>query len=152
MAAKLDIKAVLSAIDRCDKNFYSNLSPDEQKAFVAWTTMRFASSANGDYMEHYLIMVNDIVNHNFSSLSKHPELQWKLLALCGVGRNQFHPWIKPGRKKGKNDTQEILSQFYPNAKQDELELLEQITTKDELKQMLADAGHDDKDIKKIVGK
>lgn len=148
-APKVPLKEMLTAIDRNDKSFYSRLDDDQKKAFSPWLAMRYASSSKG-YAEAYLLMVNDLVNRDFGDLYKHPELQWKLLAICGVGSNQFHPWIKPGKKKTKSKIQEILAKCYPHAKMDELEMLESMTTKPELKEYLRSAGYTDKEIKETV--
>jgi hypothetical protein len=143
-------KEVLPALDQGDKDFYNRLDDDKKKEFVAWITMRWLSSCKGRTADHYLIMVNEFVNHNFSALTKHPELQWKLMALCGTGTKQFHQWIKPGKTRGKNKVQETLSKIYPSLKNDELELLETISSKEEIVDTLIAAGYDDKEIKEIV--
>lgn len=148
--AQIPLKEMLSALDRGDKDFYNRLDDDLKKAFSPWLAMRYASACNGAYAEHYLLMVNDLVNHEFTALNKHPELQWKLMALCGVGSNQFHPFLKPPKKKGKNVVQAELSKLFPNLKEDELELLDAIHSKDELKQIFSDAGYSNKEIKDIV--
>ena len=96
---KIPLKDITSAIDRCDFDFYARLSKEDKKAFSPWMVMRYASSARGVDAYHYLLMVNDIVNIEFNTLKKHPELQWKLLAICGVGHNTFHPWVPPGTGK-----------------------------------------------------
>ena len=150
MAPKIQLKSMLAAIDRGDKNFYKNLSPEQKKEFSPWLAMRWASSCKGDYAEHYMLMVNDIVNVNFSDLNAHPELQWKLLAVCGVGRQQYHEWIKPPSKKGKNKIQAALAVLFPKLRSDELALFEKIHTKAELKQIFKDAAYNDKEIKAIL--
>lgn len=150
MASPIPLKDMLSAIDRGDKQFYSRLTPEQKKAFSPWMAMRYASACNGKHAEHYLLMVNDLVNHHFSDLNKHPELQWQLLAVCGIGSNQFHKWIKPGKKKGKNKVQEAISKLFPNMKSDELELFEKLHAKKEIKQIFKDSGYTDKEIKAIL--
>jgi hypothetical protein len=147
--AQIPLKEMLSALDRGDKDFYNRLDDELKKAFSPWLAMRYASSCNGMYAEHYLLMVNDLVNHEFTALNKHPELQWKLMALCGAGSNQFHTYLKPPKKKGKNPVQSELSKLFPNLKADELELLDSIHTQDEIKQIFSDAGYSDKEIKDI---
>ena len=148
-ARKLDMfKQVLPAIDTFDKKFYSGLSDDQKKEFSPWIVMRGASSCQQN-PEHYLIMVNDVVNANFSVLTGHPELQWMLLSICGVGTRQFHPFIKPPRKKGKNKIQEELSKIFPKLKADELELMEKIHSDAELVGIFTSAGYPDDAITEI---
>jgi hypothetical protein len=145
---KLDIKEVLAAIDQNDFGYYSRLDEDQKKSLSFWTLMRFLSSCN-KYQEHHLMMTNMFVNEGFNDLSKHPELQWKLLCICGLGSKQYHPWIAPPRKKGKNKIQAFLSSIYKSANSDELELLEQMYTKDELIKLAMDTGLTKQEAKKI---
>lgn len=147
--SKVPLKSMLSAIDRNDKMFYNKLTPEERKDFSPWLAMRYASACQGDYAAHYLIMTHEIVNKNFSDLSKHPELQWMLLSICGVGSNQFHPFIRPGGGKKKSKIQGLLREIYPIKKTDDLELLEQLNSKADLKQLARDYGYQESEIKDI---
>lgn len=147
----IPLKDMMSAIDRRDFDFYSRLSKAEKKAFSPWMTMRYASSARGMDAYHYLLMVNDIVNVEFNTLKNHPELQWKLLATCGIGHNTFHPWVPPG--KGKTRTTKIgkfLHTMYPTLNRKEVELLEKMNSKDDLKELARSYGMDDKEIKELL--
>ena len=55
-------------------------------------------------------------------VSKHPELQWLLLSACGVGKIQFHPYLKPpNARKKKDKISNFLSDIYPHIKNDEIE-------------------------------
>ncbi|SVC32082.1 uncharacterized protein METZ01_LOCUS284936, partial [marine metagenome] len=100
--SSVPLKDVCLAIDKRNKTFYNNLDAEQQKKFSAWLYMRYASSVDGPiFRDHYLEMVNDLVNVNFNDLTKHKELQWLLISLCGIGKKQFHPWIKPGKRKEK---------------------------------------------------
>jgi hypothetical protein len=110
--------------------------------------MRYMSSSQND-AEYHLTMVNDVVNCNFSVISKHPELQWKLLTLCGTSKKQFHPWIAPGKRAKKNKLEEALIQFFPLMKDSDLELLQQINTKSDFEQFFKNNAFDDKTIKEI---
>ena len=81
----LPLALELAAMDYRDKNFYTNLNDEQRKAISLWVLMRWMSSSRGDAEQH-LTLVNDVVNVDFSVISKHPELQWKLLALCGTSK------------------------------------------------------------------
>jgi len=154
--AKIDLfKELLPALNRGDKEFYTNLSPEKQKTFSPWLVMRWASSVVGKQSTGRLIAINKHVNHDFSTIGKeHNELVWKHMAVVAsesTGKTQArHQWIPPGRKKGKNAIQEHLSKVYTTAKADELELLEQMHTKAELKDLFKSLGYDDKTIKGIL--
>ena len=151
---KLDLfKEVLPNIDLRNKEYYSQLSDDQKKEISPYVLMRFVSSVKQQSLvDHHLIMVNEIVNREFSSLSKHPELQWKLLCLCGIGTKQFHPWIAPGKKQTKSKLQQALSELKPHYKRDEIELLEQVMTKEDKVELFQSAGYTDKEIKELCKK
>lgn len=143
----------MSAVDRRDRGWYLRLPADKQKAFSAWMMMRYASSAQGSSAAHYLFMVNELVNCNFSDISKHPELQWLLLSACGTGRAEFHPYIKPpNARKRRDPVSELLSELYPWMKADEIQLLISINSTQDLRQLARDHGVDDKTIRDIFGK
>lgn len=151
MKYKLPLDKTLGAIDKRDMNYYSNLSDDDKKAFEPWLMMRYVSSEDSGYGEHFLLMVNGIVNSDFTLLSKHPELQWKLLALCGIGKKLFHSWIGVPKKNKINKTQKFLLEAYPNANSDELMMLEKMNTKKDLKLLAKDMGYDNTQIKQLLG-
>ena len=98
-------------------------------------------------------MVNEFVNQNFSDVSKHPELQWLLLSACGVGKVQFHPYLKPPNSRKKKDKIfEFIYNIYPHMKAEDINELISINSKEELKELAEAHGYDDKSIKDIFGK
>lgn len=138
----------LNAMDFCNKDFYTSLTAEQQKEVSLWVLMRFMSSSQ-KAPEHHLMMVNDLVNHNFSNLSKHPELQWKLLSLCGTGKKQFHPWVAPPKGIKKNKVEAAILSHYPLLKDDELEMLLRLNTQEELVMFFRENGYDDKTIAEL---
>jgi hypothetical protein len=148
---KLDLfNQVLPNIDRRNKDYYATLSEDEKKEISPYVLMRFMSHVKQqNLVDHHLIMINEIVNRDFSVFSKHPELQWKLLCLCGIGTKQFHPWIAPGKKQAKSKVQQALYDLKPHYKTDELELLEQLMTEEEKVELFQSAGYTDKEIAEL---
>ena len=147
---QIPLADVMLAIDRKNRSWYDNLSDDQKKAFSAWMMMRYASSVQGGNAASYLFMVNECVNKNFMDLSKHPELQWLLFTLCGSGKKEFHPYIKPptSRKK-KNKVAEWLSEQYPLMKADEINMLMEINDTEDFKMLAQEAGMTDKEIKEL---
>ena len=84
---------------------------------------------------------------------KDTELQWLLLTATGTGKVEFHPYIKPpNARKKKDKISEFLYSIYPNIKRDEIDLLLTINDKEELKELAAAHGYDDKQIRDIFGK
>ena len=147
----LSLQAELPAMDFRNKNFYRDLSDEHKKEISLWVLMRFMSSCQG-MPEHHLMTVNDLVNNNFSNLSKHPELQWKLLSLCGTGKKQYHPWIPPPKGIKKNKLEAEILIHYPLLRDDELEMLIKINTKEDFEQFFIEMGYDNKTIKELLKK
>ena len=150
---QIPLKDIMAAIDKKDRNFYNNLSDEGKKAFSAWMMMRYCSSVQGRDAANYIYLTNELVNFQFMEVSKHPELQWLLLSACGVGKIQFHPYLKPpNAKKKKNKISEFLYGLYPHSKPEDIELMIKLNSNSELKTLAYDYGYDDKTIKEIFGK
>ncbi len=146
----LQIKDIMAAVDRKDYNYYTNLTDEQRKSLNLWMTQRYASSVQGKFAGHYLVMINEFMNTNWSDISKHPELQWKLMCLAGVGKQQFHPFVKvPKAKRKKDKVEEFVRNIFPLAKNDEVELLLSMNTKEDLKVLAEVNGIDDGEIKEI---
>jgi hypothetical protein len=147
---QIPLKDLNTNIDLANMDFYDNLPEDLQKAFSPWLAMRWASSVqNKQLSTHYLTMINDFCNNNFTLLSKHPGLFWKLLTMAGVGKTQFHKWIPPGKKTKKSKVQEFLASIYPTYKLEDLQMIEKVNSKAELKALAKNYGYDDKEIKEM---
>lgn len=150
---QIPLKEIMAAIDKKDRNFYNNLSDEQKKAFSAWMMMRYCSSVQGRDAANYIYMTNELVNYQFSEVSKHPELQWLLLSACGIGKIQFHPYLKPpNSRKKKNKIFEFIYNIYPHMKAEDINNMIDINTKEELTEFAIAHGYDDKTIKDIFGK
>ena len=147
---QIPLAEVMKAIDKKDRQWYTRLTDEQKKAFSAWMMMRYASTVRGKHDIDYLYLVNECVNRNFSDISKHPELQWLLFTVCGVGKPQNHEYIKPpNTRKKKSKVQSAVSDMFPHLKKDELDLFMQINSADEIKEYFSSAGMQDKEIKEI---
>ena len=147
---QLPIKEILRAIDKKDRNWYNNLSPERKKLFNGWLLMRYVSTVQGKSEQHYLYFTNLLVNQDFVDTSKHPELQWLLLTAVGTGTIQTHNYIKPPSSNRKKDKVSVfLQDLYPLMKHDEIALLKKLNTKKELQELAKSHGYDDKAIKDI---
>ena len=154
---KLDLTKLLEALDRRDFSFYSKLTDEEKKGFTGIVALRYMSSVpdNGSDLSEYFIGTANEANLHFwnSEMTKHPELQYMLLAMCGLGTKQWHPWIKGPAKKKKSKILTILKKYYPTANDEELEFFLSINSKDELLEIAQMLGYQDdemKDIKKQI--
>lgn len=137
----LDLKAMLKAVDRRDKEWYNKLSDDDKKLFAPFIAMRYVSNVKSDkfFQEHYLEMCNEFVNKHHWSLSKnHKGLLWKLMAMCGAYENFFHQYVAAPKKQAKNKFTQTLLDKNPNMKLDDAELLSSIMSKKEQNQYIKD--------------
>jgi len=77
MAAKLDIKRELNAVDQKNYDFYDNLTDEEKKVFSPYILMRYTSNAQGadtDIQEWFVETTNEFVNKNHFDIAKHKNL------------------------------------------------------------------------------
>lgn len=151
MNKKLDIKEVLNNIDNNNVFYYKNLSEEERKSISPWVLMRYISSSS-KYPEHYICYVNELVNKDFSSISKHQELQWMLLCMCGIGKKEFHPWIAPPKGIKKDKIEEFITKIYPHMKKQDIEIYKSINTVEDLILLAKNHGFSDQEITDIFGK
>lgn len=150
---QIPLKEIMAAIDKKDRGFYNRLSDEQKKAFSAWMMMRYCSSVQGKEAANYIYMTNELVNYQFMEVSKHPELQWLLLSTCGVGKVQFHPYLKPpNARKKKNKIFDFIYETFPHMKTEDINHLINLNTKEELKELALSHGYDDNTIKDIFGK
>ena len=141
----LQFKDIMAAVDRKDYGYYERLTDEQRKSLNLWMTQRYASSVQGKFAGHYLVMINEFMNTHWSDVSKHPELQWKLMCLAGTGKPQFHPFVKvPKAKRKKDRVEEIIRELFPLLKNDEIELFLKMNSKEELKVLAMESGVDDK--------
>lgn len=147
MAAKLDLKRELTAVDTKDYDFYANLSDEEKKQFSPYVLMRFVSNVDGsrDLQEWFIEMTNECVNKHHWQLSKnHKELLWKLLAVTGIGNKFYHPYLAAGKKEKTDKFLKLLCDLNPSAKLSDLELLASMMSKEDRAELFDGLGFDKK--------
>lgn len=151
-AHKLDIFETLSAIDKRKRDFYANLTEEEQKGFAPPVVLRWASAVtDGPESEHHIWLVNERANVNFNEIWQHPELQFKLLASCGSGRNQRHQWIPmAGRKKKADGVREFVERFWPDANDFEIDILLNQFTDESFEEFVLGSGLTPEEIKEVL--
>ena len=151
---KLSIKSEMAAFDRKNRGFYDSLDDQEKKKFSPFLMIRYGSTVAGssDLQAYYLMSTNERLNKNFFDINttQHKKLQWLLATTVspGVG-NQFHQWLAPKKKEGagNNKAVKFLRELHPELREDEIRLLSEINTKDDLKEHARALGWDDKRIK-----
>ena len=150
---KLSISNEMVQFDRKNRDFYEELTEEERKKFSPYLMIRWGSSVTGDPMlqAYYLMSTNEKLNKNFFDINttQHKKFQWLLATTVSPNMgNQRHQWIAPKKKDSSNNKSiKFLRQFYPEAKDDELELLVKLNDRDDLKRMAKEHGWDDKRIK-----
>lgn len=126
MAAKLDIKRELQAVNSKDYDFYSNLTDEEKKSFAPYVLMRYTSNPRGDDMikEYFLDRTNEFINKHHWVLSKnHKALLWKLNAAIGTGDKAEYQYIAAGKKEKANKIEKLLAELYPAMKISDIKLM-----------------------------
>ena len=148
MSDKLSINNEMAVFDRKDREFYSNLTPEERKKFSNFLMVRYGSSVQGsrDLQEFYLISTNERLNKHFFNINRHPKLQWLCATAVSPGLGtQRHQWIAPKKKEpGAGSIRKQLAELYPHLKDDEIELMAQINTKKDIDAYLKASGQEPK--------
>lgn len=152
---KLSINNEMAQLDSKNREFYDELTDEEKKKFSTYLMLRYSASVEGspDLQEWYLRATNERINQYFFDLNKHPKLQWLLCTSVspGLGR-QRHYWQASKKKEGSNTKAiKFLTRLYPSMKQDELELLAEINSTTDLKNLAKSMGISDSEIKKELG-
>jgi len=148
---KLPLKDILAAVDMGAKSVWDEFTDEERKQISFWLMNRYASSIKGNREKQELAVfkTNEYYNKNWNVLgTRHPKLQWQLLCQAGnTGKLEFHEWIGLKQKKSANSKiAKFLQERFPNMKQDEVELLARISTKQEIKEYAEALGMDKKDV------
>jgi hypothetical protein len=143
---KLSINNEMAVFDRKDRTFYDSLTPEERKKFSNFLMIRYGSSVQGsrDLQEFYLISTNERLNKHFFNINRHPKLQWLCATSVSPGLGtQRHQWIAP-KKREPGGIRKQLAELYPHLRDDELDLMAQINTKQDIEEYLTALGQDTK--------
>ena len=136
MTDKLSIANEMKMFDHKVRDFYDDLSDDERKKFAPFLMIRWGSAVEGsrDLQEFYVISTNERLNKHFFNVGKHPKLQWLMATSVSPGLGTpRHPWIAPRKKEaGLSAKRKALMAMYPTYKDDEIDVMAQITTQKEI--------------------
>jgi hypothetical protein len=156
MSEKIELKDKLAAVDLGAKTLWDDITDDQRKALKSemFILNRYISNVKGqsrEMQEHFVLTVNEFFNKHWNILQKHPKLQWQLLCMCSHESRKifFHEWIGFKRKKADTKRLKFLLELYPSKKQDELELLSELMTLKEIKELARQHGYEDKEIEKL---
>lgn len=151
---KLSIQNEMLQFDLKNRGFYDELSDEEKKKFSAYLILRFGASVDGhpDLQEWYIRSTNERVNKHFFDLGKHEKLQWLLCTTVSPSMGSHrHYWQASKKREGDNKVYKFLANMYPDMKVSDLEVLANLITKSELKDIAKEMGYTDSDIKKVLG-
>lgn len=154
MSDKLTIKDETAAIDLGAKDLWDSFTADQKKQISFYLLNRYASSIktnDTDAQSLAIFKTNEYFNKNFFSLSNHPKLLWYLICMCGNEEKKiyFHEWIGFKKKEGSK-VYKALETFFPETKDDELELMAELWTTADVKNYAKDLGMTDAEIKKLL--
>lgn len=141
---KLDMFALLHAVDRRDGDWLMTQSEDARKEFSPLVAMRFATGVKDGVAAAYMLwLINHRVNRHLFDLQKHPDLCYRLLASCGCDRNLAREWLAgPKRTTGDNKALGLLAEHHPMASEAELRTLLSLYTRESFAALLSDCGFD----------
>ena len=153
MSDPLSINNEMAQLDRKNREFYDSLTDEQKKKFSPFLMIRYGATVGGseDLQAYYLMSCNENLNKHFFDIStaKHKKFQWLMATTVSPGMgNQYHQWIKVGKKTSDNKNIKFLRELYPHLKEDDLKLMSEINDKDDIKAYAKGLGWADKDIKK----
>ena len=145
---KLNINNEMRQFDRKNRDFYDELTDDEKKKFSTYLMLKWGANVDSTDPElagYYVLAVNENVNKHFFDLSRHPKLQWLLATTVSPDMGTpRHTWIAPKKKEtGLSAKKKQLAKLYPHYKDDEIDLLAQITDQKEINTLLKQHGDTD---------
>jgi hypothetical protein len=156
MSEKIELKDKLAAVDLGAKNLWNDIDDDQRKNLKQefFILNRYISNVKGqsrEIQEHFVLTVNEYFNKHWNTLQKHPKLLWQLLCMCSHESRKifFHEWIGFKKKKGDSKRIKFLEEKFPHLKEDELELLVEMTELSDLKQLAEDYGYSKQEIAKL---
>jgi hypothetical protein len=136
MSDKLTIANEMKMFDRKVRRFYDDLTVEERKKFSTFLMLRWGSAVEGsrELQEFYVIATNERLNKHFFDVGKHPKLQWLLATTVSPDLGTMrHNWISPKKKEtGLSAKRKALQEMYPTYKDDEIDVMAQITTQKEI--------------------
>jgi hypothetical protein len=146
MSDKLNIGNEMRQLDAKNRAFYDELTPEERKKFSTFLMVRWGSVVDGnkEIQEYYVQSVNHYLNKHFFTMHRHPKLQWLMATAASPGMGSMrHNWIAPKKKEaGAGAIKKQLRELYPHFKDDEIDLMAELTDKKELAQLQRAYGND----------
>ena len=150
---KLDIFELLRASDKKDLGWLARQPADAQKEFAPLVAMRWAATLpDGPEALYMLWMINERVNINLFDLYKHPDLAFRLIASCGLGKSKNHVWLAGAsvRKAVSNAAAKLVLEWYPDASDREIDILLEQHDRASFSRLVDDCGIQPTDAKEVM--
>lgn len=148
---KLELGSLLRAIDNHDGDWLAKQSDDVKKEFAPLVIQRFVATVDGPDAPLMLVLVNERVNLHLFDLQRHPDLSYRLLASCGLGKPLKHQWLSGHRRKTEsNKAYNLLAKQYPEANDREISFLMSRHTKNSFADLLSECGIQVAEAKEIM--
>ena len=150
MSDKLNIGNEMRQFDRKNRDFYNELTDEERKKFSPYLMIRWGSAVEGsrDLQEFYVISTNERLNKHFFAVNTaaHKKLQWLMATTVSPDMGTpRHVWIAPKKKEaGVSAKRKALQEIYPGYKDDEIDVMMQMTTQKEIDAYNKSTGQDKK--------
>ena len=148
-------KEIIPCVDLNQRDLWDAVDEDAQKEIKSdlYNLNRYISSVKNvstEMQSHFVLTVNEFYNKHFFVLQKHPKLLWLLLCMCSYdGKTKFfHEYISHKRPTTKKI--DFLASVYPAYKITDIELMAELMSDAELKDLASDYGLDDESIKKLL--
>jgi hypothetical protein len=156
MSDKIELKEKIAFVDLNARAVWDEMTPEQQKSLKGefFILNRYISNVQGqkrEVQEHFVLTVNEYFNKHWNLLQKHPKLLWILLCMCSYNGQAtfFHQWLGHKKKEGSGGKKlKFLQEIYPNRKNDELEMLADMSTDKEIKDLARKHGMDEATIAK----
>ena len=146
MSDKLNIGNEMRQLDAKNRDFYDELTPEERRKFSTFLMVRWGSAVDGsrEIQEYYVQSTNHYLNKHFFTMHRHPKLQWLMATAASPGMGAMrHNWIAPKKKEvGASAIKKQLRELYPHFKDDEIDLMAELTDKKEIAQLQRAHGND----------
>lgn len=144
---KLDIFAVLDALNAKNTTFYEKLTEEEVKAFVPLVVMRWMS---GTPSAVQVYLINELLNPFVFALGNHKQLLWNLLIVCNSGIKQRYVWNPLPSKKTTNapNAVRLIKEYHSYNTEDAVNVLP-LLTRSNLIEMAEELGWQADEIAKI---
>lgn len=146
----LNIFNELKEMDLKNRDFFSNLTPEQQTQMQPYTMMRWASGCEGEYKDYTLIAINKFVNVGYADIkTEDKELLWKLMCIAGKGTKDRYSWIKPPSAKSSKTPKidALIIEYNPDYNAMEVNIVKKNLTKKSLTDFCKSIGFADKEIK-----